>query len=67
MALVNSLVGTILMVFGDKASGGFMGRLLFLAVSYSGHSKKKCRTLFCVPQFRIGVGVIIEDMLMPKT
>jgi len=55
------------MVFGDKASGDFMGRLLFLAVSYSGHSKKKCRTLFCVPQFRIGVGVIIEDMLMPKT
>jgi len=50
MALVKLLALTILIDFGDRASGDFMGRVLLLEVSWIGYSRKKCRTLLRVPQ-----------------
>jgi len=41
MALVKLLALTILMDFGDRASGDFMERVLLLEVSWTGHSRKK--------------------------
>jgi len=40
MALVKLLALTILMNFGDRASGDFMGRVLLFEVSWIGHSGK---------------------------